>query len=248
MLYEGVTMKSIIVVDDDVSIRNLLVDYLSKHSFRIRSAANSEEMTRHLTDEPADLVIVDMNLGHEDGLHIVRDLSAKLDIPIIIISGDRLEEADKVIGLEVGAKDYITKPFSLREFLARVRVALRERPERQDASRYKIYTFDDWRVSTRHRRLSDPSGSEIKLTAAEFNLLVAFLNSPKRVLSREELLIATRVHDQEVFDRTIDVLILRLRRKLEHNASSPRYLKTERGVGYIFDSNVNMEPLRVRAQ
>ncbi|WP_217577437.1 winged helix-turn-helix domain-containing protein [Mesorhizobium sp. GbtcB19] len=241
-------MQNILVVDDDVSMRNLLVDYLSQHAFRIRAVENSQQMTRHLMSEATDLVIVDMNLGDEDGLQIVRGLNAKLDIPIIIISGDRLDESDKVIGLEGGAKDYITKPFGLREFLARVRAALRERPERKSDNQNKIYIFDDWRVSTRHRRLRDASGSEIKLTAGEFNLLLAFLSAPRQVLSREQLLTATRVHDQEIFDRSIDVLILRLRRKLEADASSPRYIKTERGAGYMFDSNVRIEEPKARVQ
>jgi two-component system OmpR family response regulator len=244
----GVNMQNILVVDDDAAVRNLLVDYLSQHAFHTSAVENSQQMARHMTSEATDLVIVDMNLGDEDGLQIVRSLNSKLDIPIIIISGDRIDESDKVIGLEVGANDYITKPFGLREFLARVRAALRERPERKSGNQYNIYTFDGWRVSTKHRRLSDASGSEIKLTAGEFNLLLAFLSAPRQILSREQLLTATRLYDQEIFDRSIDVLILRLRRKLEADASSPKYIKTERGAGYIFDSNVRIEESRTRLQ
>lgn len=241
-------MKNILIVDDDVSVRRMLGDYLSQHAFRISAVENSAQVAKHLTLEAPDLVIVDMNLGHEDGLQIVRSLSAKGDIPIIIISGDRLNEDDKVIGLEFGARDYITKPFSMREFLARVRAVLREKPDRRTQNGYKIYTFDDWRVSTRSRQLRTTAGEELKLTANEFNLLVAFLEAPRQILSREQLLLATRVHDQEIFDRSVDVLILRLRRKLESNASAPRHIKTERGLGYIFDTDVHTETLRVRTQ
>jgi DNA-binding response OmpR family regulator len=241
-------MKNILVVDDDLSMRNLLVDYLSQNAFHTSAVENSQQLNRHLMVQATDLVICDLNLGDEDGLQIVRSLNAKLDVPIIIISGDRLDEDDKVIGLELGAADYITKPFGLREFLARVRAALRERPERKGNSQSKIYTFDDWRISTKNRQLRDASGDEIKLTAAEFNLLMAFVKSPRQILSREQLLLATRVYDQEIYDRSIDVLILRLRRKLEVDASSPKYIKTERGVGYIFDAEVNVQELRARLQ
>jgi len=241
-------VQNILVVDDDAAMRSLLVDYLSQHSYRISAVANSQQMARHLTAEATDLVIVDMNLGREDGLQIVRSLNSRSDIPIIIISGDRLGESDKVMGLEIGAKDYITKPFGLREFLARVRAALRERPERKNGSQHQIFIFDKWRVSTKHRRLRDALGNEVKLTASEFNLLLAFLSAPRQALSREQLLLSTRLHDQEIFDRSIDVLILRLRRKLELDPSSPKYIKTERGAGYIFDSNVTVEELQTRHQ
>lgn len=241
-------MKSILIVDDDVSIRQMLGDYLSQHAFRISAVENTAQMTKQLAVEAPDLVIVDMNLGHEDGLQIVRNLSAKGDIPVIIISGDRLNEDDKVIGFEFGACDYITKPFSMREFLARVRVVLREKPDRRTQSCYRIYTFDNWRVSTRSRQLRTTAGEEVSLTVNEFNLLVAFLEAPRQILSREQLLLATRVHDQEIFDRSVDVLILRLRRKLELNASAPRYIKTERGLGYVFDTDVHTETLRIRTQ
>lgn len=241
-------MKNILIVDDDVSVRRMLGDYLSQHAFRINAVENGAQMARQLTVEAPDLVIVDMNLGQEDGLQIVRNLSAKRDIPIIIISGDRLDEDDKVTGLEVGASDYITKPFAMREFLARVRAVLRERPDRRAQSGYKVYTFDGWRVSTRNRQLRTAEGEEVKLTINEFNLLVAFLKAPRQVLSREQLLLATRVHDQEIYDRSVDVLILRLRRKLEIDASSPRFIRTERGLGYTFDTDVDTEILRVRTQ
>lgn len=241
-------MKNILVVDDDCSMRNLLVEYLSKHAFHTSAVENSRQVTRHMTTEETDLVIVDLNLGKEDGLQIVRNLSTKSDIPIIIISGERLDEADKVIGFELGATDYVTKPFGLMELLARVKVALRERPERKADTHNRVYLFDGWRLSTKHRTLRDASGAETKLTASEFNLLTAFLKSPRQILSREQLLLATRIYDQEIYDRSVDVLILRLRRKLEQDASSPKYIRTERGAGYVFDVDVGVEGPKVRLQ
>lgn len=231
-------MQNILVVDDDPTMRNLLVEYLSKHCFQASAVGNSAQLNRHLKTRPADLVIVDLNLGEEDGLEIVRQLNEKPDLPVIIISGDRLEETDKVLGLELGATDYITKPFGMREFLARVRVALRERSGQKTAALNSIYVFDKWRVNTRHRKLRDPDGKNVKLTSTEYNLLMAFLKSPRQTLSREQLLVASRVYDQEIYDRSIDVLILRLRRKLEIDPSNPRFIKTERGAGYHFDADV----------
>lgn len=240
-------MKHIIVVDDDSKLRGLLIDYLSQHVFRVTGVKDSYQLGQVLQTDTVDLVMVDLNLGHEDGLEIVRTLSGKSDAPIIIISGNRLEETDKVVGLELGATDYITKPFGLRELLARVRAALRVRPVATDRTDRKIYGFAGWSLNVKKRQLFAANENEVKLTAGEFNLLVAFLKSPRRVLSREQLLAASRVHDEEIFDRSIDVLILRLRRKLETDPSSPKMIRTERGAGYIFDTEVTIEE-RARAK
>ncbi|GAB4064413.1 two-component system response regulator VirG [Ancylobacter sonchi] len=209
---------------------------------------DSRQLAQLLATDQVDLVIVDLNLGHEDGLEIVRTLSSRSDVPIIVISGDRLEETDKVVGLELGASDYVTKPFGLREFLARIRAALRIKPISTEHNDRKIYGFEGWTLNVKRRQLMAPDGREIKLTAAEFNLLVAFLRSPRQILSREQLLAASRVHAEEIFDRSIDVLILRLRRKIEVEASEPRLILTERGVGYLFNADVTVEERRrVRA-
>lgn len=231
-------MKHVLVIDDDSAIRSLLRDYLSQHAFRVTVVSGSQDLPRIMATDPVDLIIVDLNLGNEDGLDIVRKLSSSSDYPIIIISGDRLEEADKVVGLELGAVDYITKPFGTRELLARVRSSLRERPVIENKKDKKIYTFDDWELNIKLRRLTYKGEQEVKLTAGEFNLLTAFLRSPRQVLSREQLLSASRVYNEEVFDRSIDVLILRLRRKLEKDPSQPALIKTERGAGYLFDAEV----------
>ncbi|MBS7534538.1 response regulator [Ancylobacter sonchi] len=241
-------MKHLVVVDDDTQLRGLLIDYLSQHAFRVTGLKDSRQLAQLLATDQVDLVIVDLNLGHEDGLEIVRTLSSRSDVPIIVISGDRLEETDKVVGLELGASDYVTKPFGLREFLARIRAALRIKPISTEHNDRKIYGFEGWTLNVKRRQLMAPDGREIKLTAAEFNLLVAFLRSPRQILSREQLLAASRVHAEEIFDRSIDVLILRLRRKIEVEASEPRLILTERGVGYLFNADVTVEERRrVRA-
>lgn len=233
-------MKHVLVIDDDASMRRLLTDYLSQHAIRVTGISDSQMLSRILATDPVDLVIVDLNLGHEDGLAIVRTLSSGSDAPVIIISGDRLEEADKVVGLELGAADYVTKPFGVREFLARVRAALRDRPVVSSVKDRKTYTFSQWSLNMKLRRLTHADAREVKLTAGEYNLLTAFLKSPRQILSREQLLAASRVHDEEVFDRSIDVLILRLRRKLEEDPSRPDLIKTERGAGYLFDAEVTV--------
>lgn len=234
-------MKHVLVVDDDTNMRNLLIDYLSQYAFRVSGVSDSQQLARVIATETVDLMVVDLNLGHEDGLEIVRNFSSNSDAPIIIISGDRLEEADKVVGLELGATDYITKPFGMREFLARVRASLREKPAPKEKKDRKSYSFDGWVLSLKQRKLTYEGREEVRLTAGEFNLLAAFLKAPRQVLSREQLLAASRVHDEEVFDRSIDVLILRLRRKLEKDASNPKLIKTERGAGYIFDADVSVD-------
>jgi two-component system OmpR family response regulator len=234
-------VKHILVVDDDSRLRSMLVDYLTQHAFRATAAKDSHQLGQVLASDPADLIIVDLNLGREDGLEIVRNHATKSDAPIIIISGDRLDEADKVVGLELGAADYITKPFGLREFVARIRAALRVKPPSYVKTERSSYRFNEWTLNAKRRRLTSSAAGEVKLTAAEFNLLMAFLKAPRQVLSREQLLAASRVHNEEVFDRSIDVLILRLRRKLEPDQSNPRLIVTERGAGYVFDAEVTVE-------
>ncbi|MFK3968961.1 winged helix-turn-helix domain-containing protein [Ensifer adhaerens] len=234
-------MKHVVVVDDDSNIRNLLLDYLGQHALRVTAVPDSRGLSRTVATDRVDAIIVDLNLGHEDGLEIVRNSAANSDVPLIIISGDRHDEADKVVGLELGASDYITKPFSLRELLARLRAAMREKSRPRHKRGPRSYTFAGWKLSPKLRKVTGLDGGEVKLTAGEFNLLVAFLLAPRQILSREQLLNASRVHGEEVFDRSIDVLILRLRRKLEEDPSQPKLIKTERGAGYIFDADVSVD-------
>jgi two-component system, OmpR family, response regulator len=185
-----------------------------------------------------NLVILDLRLGSEDGLDLLREVRLGSEVPVIIITGHRRDDIDRVVGLELGADDYLTKPFNLRELLARVRAVLRRfdvgraAPPARDPERGR-YRFSGWQLDRRNRQLTDPAGTQVALTKGEYAMLVAFLEAPQRPLSREQLLQATRIHEN-VFDRSIDVQILRLRRKLERDPSAPRVIRTERGVGYVF--------------
>jgi two-component system, OmpR family, response regulator len=227
--------KHILAVDDDPAMRKLIADYLTSHGFRVSTAAAGAEVGRIMDEGIVDLVVLDLKLGEEDGLQLVNELRARSSLPIIVITGHWRDDVDRIVGLELGADDYLTKPFNLRELLARVRAVLRRAatapPQDGKGARYR---FAGWELNLRTRRLTSPAGTPVALTIGEFSLLTAFLGSPQQVLSRDQLLTATRVHDEEVFDRSIDVQILRLRRKLEIDASAPELIKTERGVGYVF--------------
>jgi len=228
--------KHILVVDDDAAMRDLIGAFLTERDFRVSSAADAEEMAQVLARDRVDMIVLDIKLGQDDGFELLRSLPAETRAPVIVVTGHAREEADAVVGLELGADDYMTKPFGLSELLARIRAVLRR--EEVAAQRMRQvekrgrYRFAGWELDMRRRSLTSPDGEGVTLTAGEFNLLAAFVKAPRQVLSREQLLAATRVHDEEVFDRSIDVQILRLRRKLEAKPSDPRLIRTERGVGY----------------
>jgi DNA-binding response OmpR family regulator len=230
--------KHILAVDDDPMMRELIADYLSKHGFRVSAVADGKDMARIIDDSVVDLVVLDLKLGEEDGLTLVRELRMRCNLPIIIITGHRRDEVDRIVGLELGADDYLTKPFNLRELLARARAVLRraevDRAAPPGDGKGSRYRFAGWELNLRLRSLTSPTGASVGLTVGEFSLLTAFLKTPQQVLSRDQLLAATRVHDGEVYDRSVDVQILRLRRKLEADPSAPEFIKTERGVGYVF--------------
>nr|WP_269153125.1 response regulator [Methylobacterium crusticola] len=226
----------VLVVDDDPAMQHLLASYLGEHDIEVTTASGRQEMASRLRAGEPSLVILDLRLGHDDGLALLREIRARSELPVIITTGHRRDEIDRVIGLELGADDYLTKPFSPRELLARIRTVLRRQeawraPQRDGA--YAKYRFDGWQLDTRTRRLTSPAGEPVMLTKGEYALLLAFVSAAQRPLSREHLLQATRVHE-DVFDRSIDVQILRLRRKLEADPSTPRIILTERGVGYVF--------------
>ena len=229
-------VKRILVVDDDPAMRRMVSDYLEANGMRVAVAANKPEMSRQLAAGSFNLVLLDLRLGQEDGLDLLRDLRGRSDLPVIITTGHRRDEVDRVVGLELGADDYVTKPFSLRELLARIRVVLRRvdtdtRPMQENGPTRS--RFGQWTLDRRSRRLTQGDGTVVALTKGEYGLLLAFVDAPQRPLSREQLLQATRVNE-DVFDRSIDVQILRLRRKLEGDPSQPRVIVTERGVGYVF--------------
>jgi DNA-binding response OmpR family regulator len=232
----------ILVVDDDPQIRSLLQDYLAEHGLRVSCAATGQEMSQILRDEAIDLVILDLRLADEDGMAIARSLRERLAIPVVMLTGVR-DEADRVMGLELGADDYVTKPFSPRELLARIRSVLRRTQNSVAAPatrEVRAYRFGEFELNLRTRRLKRQDGGAVSLTNGELNLLAALLAAPGRVLTRDQLLEASRVHDNEVYDRAIDIQVLRLRRKIEADPAHPRYILTERGIGYIFRSAVEV--------
>ena len=233
-----------LVVEDDDTMRHLVTNYLEDHDIRAVSASRRDEVLTLLTRSRSDLVILDLQLGREDGLDLLREIRAESDIPVIIITGHRRDEIDRVLGLELGADDYITKPFGLRELLARIRAVLRRREAGQAAAQRDAEKgrckFGSWQLDRRERRLTNSCGEPITLTKGEYALLIAFLDAPQRPLTREQLLQATRIHE-DVYDRSIDVQVLRLRRKLETDPAAPSIIQTERGVGYVFALPV--EPL-----
>jgi two-component system, OmpR family, response regulator len=237
-------VKHVLVVEDDPSMRDVVGSYLEGENFQVSAAADGKAMTRILGERPVDLIVLDLKLAGEDGLELMRGRDAQSDVPVIVITGHRRDETDRVVGLELGADDYLTKPFSLRELLARIRAVLRraEAGERRSRAKEKRvrYHFAGWELDMRTRRLKSPASEAVVLTAGEFNLLAAFLRQPHHILSREQLLAASRVHDEEVFDRSIDVQILRLRRKLEADPSNPQLIKTERGAGYVLAAPVEI--------
>jgi DNA-binding response OmpR family regulator len=231
----------VVVVDDDPGIRNMVASYFAQHDLRVAEAPGRQELHRHLGSDELSLIILDLRLGDDDGLDVLREIRARSDVPVIITTGARQEEIDRVVGLELGADDYVTKPFSLRELLARGKAVLRRhemgRVARDDDQERGGYRFEGWRLDRRGRLLFDPDGTPVALTKGEYALLLAFLAAPRRPLTREQLLQATRVHE-DIFDRSIDVQVLRLRRKLERDAGAPRLIRTERGIGYVFDATV----------
>jgi DNA-binding response OmpR family regulator len=235
----------ILVVDDDPSMRELMSEYLTENDLRVTVAATGQEMTAVLADNVVDLILLDLRLSGEDGLQLARNLRATSEIPVIIVTGKK-EEADRVMGLEIAADDYITKPFSNRELLARIRSVLRRYHVRREeaapvrSQQRRAYRFSGWELNLLARRLTAPTGVRVELSNGEFNLLLALCEAPKRVLSRDQLLEASRLHGAEVYDRSIDVQILRLRRKIEVDASTPELIRTERGAGYLFDAVVEV--------
>jgi two-component system OmpR family response regulator len=233
----------VLLVDDDTSMQHMLANYLEQHNMRVFSATQKQEVTRQFAAGEPDLVILDLRLGEENGLDLLREIRSRSGVPVIIITGHQHDEIDRVVGLELGADDYVAKPFGLRELLARIRAVLRrhaigrvtaQREAEQGRSR-----FGGWQLDRRLRRLTDPGGMPVALTKGEYAILIAFLDAPQRPLTREHLLQATRIHE-DIFDRSIDVQILRLRRKLERDPSAPRIIQTERGVGYIFAVSVEL--------
>jgi DNA-binding response OmpR family regulator len=226
----------IAVLDDETDITLLLANYLKPHGYRVTQLQNGRALMELMRTDPPVLVLLDLGLPGEDGFSIARQLREHWRCGLVIVTG-RGDAVDKVVGLEVGADDYVTKPFDLRELLARIKAVLRRMaPAEQTApsAPSSALRFAGWELDTAARRLLNPQRQEVPLTTGEFDLLTAFAKSPGRVLSRDFLLEQTRGREAAPFDRTIDVQIGRLRKKLEADPEDPQILKSVRGAGYIF--------------
>lgn len=228
----------ILIVDDDREIRDLLSKFLKKHELRVDTAADGREMRKILEVSRIDLVVLDLMLPGEDGLSLCRWLRETKNVPVIMLTALG-EETDRIVGLEMGADDYVAKPFNPRELLARIRAVLRRAgaPD-QVAEGSQVLGFDNWRLDPVRRELRSADGVLQPLTAGEYELLLAFVQHPKRVLSRDQLLDLTKGRAAIPFDRSIDVQLSRLRRKIEINPAEPSLIRTVRGGGYVFSCNV----------
>lgn len=232
----------ILAVDNDVVVRGRLAEYLAENEMRVTTCASGREMFEVIECEAIDLVLLEWKLSGEDGMQLARTLRERGSLPIVLLTG-RSEEADRVMGLELGADDYVTKPFSPRELLARIRAVLRRYrlqatlPERDNARR--AFRFCGWELNLRTRRLTSPEGKPVELSNGEFSLLSAFCRAPERALSREQLLSMSRLNEAEVYDRTVDSQVHRLRARIERDPAHPVLIVTERGAGYRFTSPVD---------
>ena len=235
---------NVLIVDDETEVRALLREYFELEGYRVSEAGDGAEMRAHLAKHPVTLVTLDVNLPGQDGFALAREIRAERNVPIVMISGKQ-DPIDRVIGLELGADDYITKPFNLREVLARVRAVLRryqhdERPAPSITGVPKDgrYAFARFVLSIPRRELTDERGGVIELTTAEFNLLELFVTRPARVMTRDNIMDALKGHEWSPLDRSIDTLVARLRKKVEADTEHPRLIKTVRGVGYVFTADV----------
>lgn len=229
----------IIVVDDEPGIREMIAEYLGSHGFRVDTAADAASFRTLHAERPADLVILDINMPGEDGLSLARWLRGRSKIGIIMLTAAG-EVIDRIVGLEVGADDYLSKPFDLRELRARIRTVLRRLSDTAApaAEESDVVRFGATFLNLASRKLYDAAGTEIALTAMEFDLLAAFARHPDRVLTRDQLLDLAHHHHWEPFDRSIDIRITRLRRKIEADPTKPEVIKTVRGAGYLFSRRV----------
>ena len=241
------TPDHLLLVDDDRQLLLLLTEYLEANGYRVHMAANGREMRHVLSAHRVDLIVLDLMLPGEDGLALCRDLRGRgtQHIPILMLTA-RGDEADRVLGLEMGADDYLSKPFATRELLARIRSVLRRtrmlppnmRPPMRPGGQAPLLRFGDWRLDTTQRHLVDAQGTAVMLTGGEYRLLRVLLDHPQRVLNRDQLLNLTQGREADPLDRSIDLLISRLRQRLRDNSKEPRYIKTVRNEGYVLCGDV----------
>ena len=226
----------IVVCDDDPDLRHLLGQFLVDHGYGVAGVGSGRELARHMrSGAPVDLVILDIMLPGQSGMEICRDLRAASDIPILMLTA-RGDETDRIVGLEIGADDYVSKPFSPNELLARIKALLRRSriSGGEAGERKRGYEFEGWRLDVMRRELRNPAGVIVDLSAGEYDLLVAFLEMPQRILSRDQLLESARSADATNLDRSIDVQVSRLRRKIDAGTDGESFIKTVRGAGYMF--------------
>ena len=223
----------LLIVDDDPEIRDLLARFLREHGFQVSVAAEGEEMLQLLQDSEPDLVVLDLMLPGEDGLSLCRRLSADYTVPIIMLTAVA-EEADRIVGLEMGADDYLTKPFNPRELLARIRAVLRRVGQSATGDRGQLVSFQGWQLDLGRRELKREDGTLVPLSAGEFRLLQVLAEHPQQVLSRDFLLERTHGRESGPYDRSVDIQLSRLRRKIEDNPREPGIIKTVRSGGYMF--------------
>ncbi|HZZ10084.1 MAG TPA: response regulator [Paraburkholderia sp.] len=239
------TIDHVLIVDDDRGIRELIAGYLEKSGMRVSLAANGRQMHAVLEHGAPDLIVLDLMMPGEDGLVLCRELRASKfrAVPVLMLTA-RNEEADRILGLEMGADDYLPKPFAVRELLARIRAVLRRArmlpPGMQVSEAAQMLEFGDWRLDTTARHLLDSEGTMVALSGAEYRLLRVFLDHPQRVLTRDQLLNLTQGRQADQFDRSIDLMVSRLRQRLRDVVREPRYIKTLRSEGYVFSSAVNV--------
>ena len=239
----------ILVVDDDREIRELVSSYLKKNGLRTPVAADGRQMRSFLDGNTVDLIVLDVMMPGDDGLVLCRELRAGKHkaTPVLMLTA-RDDEMDRIIGLEMGADDYLSKPFAARELLARIKAILRRTrmlpPNLQISEAGQLLTFGDWRLDTVGRHLLDREGTTVALSGAEYRLLRVFIDHPQRVLNRDQLLNLTQGRDAEIFDRSIDLLVSRVRQRLGDDAREPTYIKTVRAEGYVFSVPVEISEPR----
>jgi two-component system OmpR family response regulator/two-component system phosphate regulon response regulator OmpR len=222
----------VLVVDDDAGIRDLLADYLAKQGMTVKTARDGKEMEERLATFGPDLVVMDLMMPGEDGLSLTRRLKAERGIPVIMLSA-RGEDIDRIVGLEVGADDYLPKPFNPRELLARIRAVLRRGGSRAAEQQAEVARFGAFALDMASQTLSR-EGEDIPLTQAEFTLLKIFVEHPNRALSRDQIMDWLKGFERDPFDRSIDVRVTRLRKKIEDDPANPAYIRTVWGQGYLF--------------
>ncbi|MBL6771790.1 MAG: response regulator [Alphaproteobacteria bacterium] len=231
--------QHIAILDDDPEIRSLLEQNLRGVGFEVSTASNGRDLKTILEHQTIDLIVLDLMLPGEDGLTICRELRAESNIPIIMLTA-MTHEADRIIGLEMGADDYLTKPFSPRELVARIKATLRRQGmvTTQSEDRRRTAMFEGWKLDVVRRELRDPDDVLVDLTSGEFDLLAALIERPNRLMTRDLLLDITKGRQADVFDRSIDITISRLRQKIEEDPKNPQFIKTVRGKGYIFSAEI----------